>query len=315
MIFSKLRKNGILGMNRRVGEFILPYNPREKYPLVDNKVFSHQKALEFQLPSPELYFVVGSFGDLKNLKSWLRELNTFAVKPAHGAMGNGVLIVDGVRWLENGEPLIMNSRQAEMSADEFSYYLSGILSGLYSLNGQNDQVIFQEKLKIHPVFLPFMASGIPDVRVICFRGFPAMAMLRLPTKLSRGRANLHQGGVGCGIDLGTGRITYGVSQNRVIDHHPDSGKKLSELLLPHWQEILLLAARCYEAADMGYLGVDIVLDPAKGPLLLEINARPGLAIQTANLEGLVPRLETIKLAPPNMKPEDRVAFSIEAFSI
>ena len=314
MIFSKLKKSGILGMNRRVGEFILPYNPRHLYPLVDNKVLSHQKALEFDLPSPDLYFVVGSFGDLRHLKTWLKDLDSFAVKPAHGAMGNGVLIVEGVRWQEDGEPLIINSRQNEMALSDFSYYLSGILSGLYSLNGQPDQIIFQEKLKIHPVFSDFLVSGIPDIRVICFRGFPAMAMLRLPTKMSRGRANLHQGGVGCGLNIKTGRVTFGVTQNRVIDHHPDSNRKLSELILPHWDEILLLSARCFEAVGMGYLGVDVVLDPDKGPLLLEINARPGLAIQTANLEGLLPRLRVIQNASEGLSPQDRVAFSQKHFA-
>jgi predicted ATP-grasp superfamily ATP-dependent carboligase len=48
------------------------------------------------------------------------------------------------------------------------------------------------------------------------------------------------------------------------------------------------------AVGLGYLGVDIVLDPRRGPLLLEANARPGLAIQHANAAGLVPRLQEIE---------------------
>jgi hypothetical protein len=48
-----------------------------------------------------------------------------------------------------------------------------------------------------------------------------------------------------------------------------------------------------EAVGLGYLGVDIVVDAAAGPLLLEANARPGLAIQTANGLGLVPCLDRI----------------------
>ena len=47
---------------------------------------------------------------------------------------------------------------------------------------------------------------------------------------------------------------------------------------------------------MGYLGVDIVLDRKQGPMLLEANARPGLAIQIANGQGLIPRFEAVDRA-------------------
>jgi glutathione synthase/RimK-type ligase-like ATP-grasp enzyme len=51
-----------------------------------------------------------------------------------------------------------------------------------------------------------------------------------------------------------------------------------------------------EAADafgLGFVGVDVVHDEHRGPLVLELNARPGLAIQLANRRGLRPVLETI----------------------
>jgi hypothetical protein len=41
------------------------------------------------------------------------------------------------------------------------------------------------------------------------------------------------------------------------------------------------------------MGVDIVVDAGLGPMLLEANARPGLAIQIANGRGLAPRLAAI----------------------
>jgi hypothetical protein len=45
---------------------------------------------------------------------------------------------------------------------------------------------------------------------------------------------------------------------------------------------------------LGYIGVDVVLDANHGPLLLELNARPGLAIQIANFQGLLVPLEQIE---------------------
>ena len=54
--------------------------------------------------------------------------------------------------------------------------------------------------------------------------------------------------------------------------------------------MLEMAAKAYDVTGLGYLGADIVLDKTKGPLLLELNARPGLAIQVANRIGIRPLL-------------------------
>jgi glutathione synthase/RimK-type ligase-like ATP-grasp enzyme len=65
------------------------------------------------------------------------------------------------------------------------------------------------------------------------------------------------------------------------------------LRVPHWQKVLDMSRRVADAVGLGYIGVDIVVDEAHGPMLLETNARPGLAIQIANHQGLVPCLEAI----------------------
>jgi len=48
-----------------------------------------------------------------------------------------------------------------------------------------------------------------------------------------------------------------------------------------------------------------VLDAALGPVVLEANARPGLAIQIANRCGLLPRLKLIDAQPAEMLHPDR----------
>ncbi len=65
-----------------------------------------------------------------------------------------------------------------------------------------------------------------------------------------------------------------------------------------WTEVLNIAARSADAIGLGYLGVDIVIDRHRGPLLLELNARPGLAIQIANRSGLAPRIRAIDTLEP-----------------
>lgn len=317
MIFNQLKELGILGINNRVGRYILRHNKRSNYPLVDNKVLTAQRAEAWGIAMPENYIVVENYGSLKNLHLKLDKYPSFVIKPANGSQGNGIIVIKEIVHQENnGETEIFYRRSNDklMSIDELKHHISGILSGLYSLSGQSDIAIIQSKIDKHPIFDDYSYGGIPDIRVIVFEGFPVMSMVRLPTKSSDGRANLHQGAIGAGLNLSDGSTNNAVIRNQVVEYHPDTGHKLSGLKLPHWKEILELAASCYDMVELGYLGADIVLTPDKGPILLELNARPGLGIQIANLAGLVPRLEKIRPEiPKNLSIKERVEFSMKNF--
>ena len=115
-------------------------------------------------------------------------------------------------------------------------------------------------------------------------------MYSLPTAESDGKANLHKGGVGVGLDLVTGKTLSGMQNGKTTDIHPDTANPLRNFSVPHWDTMLEMAAKAYDVTGLGYLGADIVLDKTKGPLLLELNARPGLAIQVANRIGIRPLL-------------------------
>ena len=161
-----------------------------------------------------------------------------------------------------------------------------------------------------PVFTPYSYEGVPDIRIIVFKGFPVMAMLRLATHTSDGKANLHQGAIGVGIDLASGKALKAVQFDQPITIHPDTHQRFEHLEVPHWDSILEQAAACYEMTKLGYLGVDIVLDKQVGPQILELNARPGLAIQLANGAGLTPRLTTIDtLTLQHRYIKERVAYT------
>jgi alpha-L-glutamate ligase-like protein len=262
---------------------------------------------------PQNYLVVENYGYLKRLDVKLANYSSFVIKPAKGSQGNGIIVIKEV--VRDGDRILYRrSNDKLMEIEEVKHHISGILSGLYSLSGQSDIAIIQAKIDKHPIFDDYSYGGIPDIRVIVFEGFPVMSMVRLPTKSSDGRANLHQGAIGAGLSMKNGWTTNAVIKNQVIDAHPDTGHHLSGLRLPFWPEILELAARCYDMVELGYLGADIVLTPDQGPILLELNARPGLAIQIANLAGLVPRLEKIRNeAPKGLLAKERVAFSMKSF--
>jgi alpha-L-glutamate ligase-like protein len=300
----RLRELGILGMNRRNAACILDHNPRAKFPIVDDKLRMHRLCREIGVPTPAVYAEIASYGMLRHLPALLGERTDFVVKPNRGSAGRGVLVVtgrDGAAYRRhNGERL---------GLDALRQHLSGILSGMYSLGGQPDAAIVQQRVRLHPAFEAISYKGIPDVRVILYRNEPAMAMLRLPTKESNGRANLHQGGIGTGVDLDSGVTHHAVQRNRLVAVHPDTLRPVVGMRVPHWGEVLRMSRRVAEAVGLGYIGVDIVVDVKQGPMLLEANARPGLAIQIANGRGLLPRLQEIDVlldAPPRTLPLERL---------
>jgi alpha-L-glutamate ligase-like protein len=284
-----LRRLGVLGINSRNVDYIRRFNPRRLYPLVDDKLRTKQLAVEAGMPVPELFAVLSTQHDIRDLTDLLGARDQFVVKPAHGSGGNGVLVIKGRR-----RDVFFKSSGAPVDRDEMAHHISNMLSGLYSLGGQRDRVMIEYCVQTAEALAPMSYRGVPDIRLIVFQGYPVMAMTRLPTRLSDGRANLHQGAVGVGIDIATGSSLGGVLDNRCVSEHPDTGQKLAGMVLPAWNQILEMAAKGYEITGLGYLGIDIVIDRDLGPLILEFNARPGLSIQIANEAGLQSRLELVQ---------------------
>jgi hypothetical protein len=93
-----------------------------------------------------------------------------------------------------------------------------------------------------------------------------MAMLRLPTEESGGRANVSQGAIAVGIDIATGITTHAVAHKKQEIHYlPETKKKLNGIVIPNWQKVLLTAVRASEVADLTYSGIDIFLHKIKAP--------------------------------------------------
>jgi len=312
MIFQlarALKKKGVMAINRRNAEYILPHNPRRLYPLVDDKLRTKEIAQKSGIAVPELYGVIEVEGQVRDLPEMIKNHQAFVIKPAHGSGGEGILVIDGKiggKYRKHDGLII--------TGDEVSHYIFNLLSGLYSLGGQPDRALVEYRVRHDPIFEPVSYRGVPDIRIILFLGVPVMSMVRLPTRMSDGKANLHQGAIGAGVDMATGVTLSGVWKNELVHEHPDTGNPVTGIAIPGWDGLLELAARCYELTGLGYLGVDIVLDRDKGPLILELNARPGLSIQIANKAGILLRLDLVE---ENIQDLDtiagRVAFAKENF--
>jgi alpha-L-glutamate ligase-like protein len=254
------------------------------------------------IPVPQTYAVIERQGDLRKFPQLIGGHPQFVIKPCKGAEGRGIVVVAG-----HDRDQFTTAGGETWTLPDLRYHLETLLAGLWSLAGQPDRVLVEQRIIRHPVFEPIAVGGTPDIRIVLYRGVPVMAMVRLPTHASRGRANLHQGAVAAGIDLRTGETFGGVCQNRVIAHHPDTHAPIAGVIVPHWPELLAAAMKLAEALELAYLGVDFVLDADRGPVVLEANARPGLAIQIANRCGLLPRLRQVEAASTSqLPPADRL---------
>jgi len=303
--WRRLEKLGILGMNKRNGDFIAKYNPRAKYPLVDDKLQTKRLAEEAGLAVPKLYGTVKIEKEIPQLVKKLEAYGDFVIKPAHGSGGEGILVVIGIT--KQG---FRKSSGQILSEQGIEHHISNILSGMYSLGGLPDTALIEQRVQFDPVFADISYQGVPDIRTIVLKGVPVMAMLRLPTHESDGKANLHQGAIGVGIDLNTGKTLGGVMHEHAVSLHPDTGFPITDVQIPDWDLILKLTAQCYDLVGLGYIGVDIILDRRLGPLMLEMNARPGLSIQIANQCGLLTRLNQIEaMAEIPKEIDERIALA------
>ncbi len=308
----KLHEVGVLGLNERNADYIARLNPRHLYPLVDDKVLTKELALKAGMAVPDLYGVITNQGEVRTFSEIVRDQESFVIKPARGSGGDGIIVVTG-RSKRKRDTYRLSSG-VFVSEGEILHHISNTVSGQYSLSGSRDVALIEYCVHFDPTFADVSYQGVPDVRVIVYRGYPIMAMVRLPTRASDGKANLHQGAVGAGVDLSAGKTLTGVLGNEIVDEHPDTGALIAGLQIPMWDFILESSARGYDVTGLGYLGVDMVIDNDRGPLMLEMNARPGLNIQIANRAGLSDRIACVEAHYDSAaSPAVRAAFARREF--
>ncbi|GAD61755.1 alpha-L-glutamate ligase-like protein [Aquipseudomonas alcaligenes] len=313
--WKALEAKGIMGINRRNADYVLKYNKRHLYPIVDDKIITKERAIAAGIHVPEMYGIISTEKEIEKFSEIIGDRNDFVIKPAQGAGGDGILVIT-----DKFEGRYKTVSGKIVSQEDIEHQLSSILTGLYFLGGHRDRALIEYRVTPDPIFKSISYEGVPDIRIIVLMGYPVMAMLRLPTRQSNGKANLHQGAIGVGVDLATGITLKGTWLNNKISKHPDTTNAVDGVQLPNWDGFMKLAAGCYELCGLGYIGVDMVLDVDKGPLILELNARPGLNIQIANDCGLTHRAHAVEahlaeLAKNGVTEsvEERVRFSQQLF--
>lgn len=279
---------GLLGINARNLLYIKPYNPKKAIRLADDKIKTKQFLSARGIPVPKLHGIIRSPQELE--KYDFKSLpQSFVIKPNHGYGGEGIIPI-----LEQKEGKWISAGGKTLELADLRNHINDIIDGRFSISNVSDSAFFEQYVISDDTIGRYSYQGLPDIRVVVHNLIPVMAMLRLPTKESGGKANLHQGAIGVGIDIGKGTTTYISYKNRIIDELPDGRGKIRGLKIPHWDDILLIASKVQLTTNLGYLAADICLDKNSGPVLLEINARAGLGVQIANLAPLRKRLERIE---------------------
>ena len=285
-----MQSSEILGLNARGNLFSYPYNNASAKEKANSKLATKRALKKADVPVPDIYAKFVTPHALVSF-DWSKLPDAFALKPNRGLGGEGIIIVkkrsaDAVGWI--------TTQRKRVTVDDLKLHIMDILEGAFSIDSAPDVAYIEEYVGRHKALRKYSYRGTPDIRVIVFNYVPTMAMLRLPTKESGGRANLHQGAIAVGIDIATGITTKAYWHGEYIRYKPNTKRKLHGIKIPLWTKVLETAVRCQEATGLGYFGADIVLHPEKGPMILELNFQPGLSIQLANAAGLRKRLERIK---------------------
>ena len=298
----------LLGINARNSLYLSRSSGKSK-SIVRSKYATKILLRDNNIPTAAIYGVLGTSEDVNDF-DWANLDGNFVIKPTNGYAGTGVVAFREKTGAEEWVDVL--GKKWDLS--DIKLHCDDILSGQYSSHGLNHNVIIEERIPIHPKLLKYSYKGTPDIRVIVFNSVPVMAMLRLPTEESGGRANVTQGAIAVGIDIATGITTFAVAHKSTsIQYLPGTKKKLNGIIIPEWEKVLETAVIASNAAELNFAGVDLFLHKENGPMVVELNAAPGLSIQAANKAGLRRRLERVEdLSIQNPKHGVKVAQALFA---
>ncbi len=236
-------------MNARNLDYVRRYNHARGRRLADQKLRCKVALKKNTLPVSALIAKISTPEELEHF-NWQSLPESFALKPNRGFGGEGIVVVYARK--KGRDDAWVKADGSVITVADLKSHIQNILDGSFSLSNKPDIAFFEERLKLLKLFKPYTWKGIPDIRIIVFNRVPVMAMLRLPTKDSGGKANLHQGAIGVGIDMANGTTTTAiVGKGRLIEYVPETRLLLSGLKIPRWKDILTMAVKAQEGLEPG----------------------------------------------------------------
>lgn len=261
--------NKVLGINER-NHALYRLNSKEAFVLAKDKLATKNLLALHGIPVPQTYLIIRDHVDILELNDL--PYSEFVIKPNKGSVGSGILVLkkkDGKFFSPTGKAY---------DFQEIRKHVKNILDGEYS--GDDDTVLVEERIRFTDQLSSLPVLGLPDIRVICIEYKPVMAMVRWPTELSSGKANISIGAYGLAVDMETGRITNVHAKVGKVDG--DAVLARCTVPVPDWEYIKNISGEASRLMGLGYSGVDIVLRDDGTVCILEMNGRSGLEIQNVN---------------------------------
>ncbi|MFH1544308.1 MAG: sugar-transfer associated ATP-grasp domain-containing protein [Patescibacteria group bacterium] len=287
LIKALQNRKRVLGINERNLRYIRPYNRRKAKRIADNKLLTKIILTKNEIPVPQLIASIGNYAELESF-DWNMLPSSFVIKPVTGLEGGGIEIF----YNRDKQGNWIKADRTRVSLEQIKTLARSILDGKFSLHNSPDKVFFEERVKMPKIFKYYAYKGAPDIRIVVFNNIPIMSYVRLPTKQSNGKGNLALGAIGAAIDISTGITTNAIiGKSQPVEFIPGTNLRLSGLKIPYWNRILRYAIEAQKATGLGFAAIDFLMDREKGPMIVELNARPGLSIQLSNKDGLKWRLE------------------------
>lgn len=277
----------ILWQNARNLNYIKWYNDSIAKKLADSKLKTKEFLSEKWISVAETLMVIEKHGDIR--EDSLSHLDLpFVVKPNSWYGWKGIIVFDkkDIDWNYISNWWKIYSKKMLKS------HFSDIIDWFFSLSWYRDSIIIEKKILLDHQIELLWKFWLPDIRVLVFNKVPVMAMLRVPTLQSWWKANLHAWACWVWIDIWTGKLTYITKSSKIIKSIPDIWD-IRWIKIPKWEEILTLAVKVQFITNIWYVWCDIVLDDKKWPILLEMNIRPWLEVQVANMSPLKDRLDRV----------------------
>jgi Sugar-transfer associated ATP-grasp len=202
----------ILGINMR-NALIQKYNPRLAIERARDKVAAKRALEAAGIACTGTVAVLEDNQQVAEFKPSRDMPDAWAIKPARGSQGDGILLAvrrEGNTWFKGSG--------AALPEDMVMHHIQKVVDGGFSGDSAAEDAALIEPLIIaDPALSRIVPEGLPDLRVISLHYTPLMAMVRLPTIESDGKANLHQRG-------GQGHADHPPSRHRrAADRVRDTG--------------------------------------------------------------------------------------------
>ena len=157
-----LHERGVLGINQRNGALVLPLNPRRHYPRVDDKLLTKRLAEAAGIPTPRSLGVITYHHQLRDLPALLdgpRPVRAQAGARRAGQRHRRHHRRSRTTHYRKSSGALLERRRRSASTSRAR------ISGVFSLRGDVDSCLIEERVVLHPAFATIARFGIPDVRV------------------------------------------------------------------------------------------------------------------------------------------------------